>query len=179
MIRIHTLGIRFEGTTTADALRIVTFIPVLHPLPHISVHIMQSPRIRPFPTDPLILLSILIIPRIILQPLLVTPKRPLRLRPRPTGILPLRLRRQAIPLGTFSLIHPIDKCLYTVPRYIHRRIPWMRRNAVLIPWRRPHHCLPLPLSHLILTQPKVVDLHHRHTHVLMYSKCIPLLCMIH
>ena len=163
--------VEVEGTAPDAAERVfivaitpVGPTPVLHPLPHIPVHIMQPPRIRTLQTH-LLSRRIIPIPRIMLQLVLVIPKRPGRLRPRSAGILPLRFGRQAIPPLACRLIQPSNKFLHIFPRYIHRWTRLMRLNTVLTnprlrPIRHPHHRLPLPLRHLMRTQPKsLADLH--------------------
>ena len=76
--------------------RVLT-LPILHPLPHIAMHVMQAPCIRLSFTDRMGLTTcILTIPGILLQLGRIIAKTIRRGRPSPRGILPLRLGRQTI-----------------------------------------------------------------------------------
>ena len=73
--------------------------PVLTPLPHIPVHVMQPPRIRQLlPHRMRLAVAVVPIPSVVRQVRVarVIPIAEPRRRPPPTRILPLRLRRQPI-----------------------------------------------------------------------------------
>ena len=78
-------------------LRIVTaIIPILAPLPHVPVHVIQPPGVRLLLAHRMRLAArVLVIPGVFAQLRLVVPKAIPRLAPRPAGIFPLRLAGQA------------------------------------------------------------------------------------
>ena len=144
----------------------ITSMPVLTPLPHIPVHVIQTPLIRQLQPHGLRILQsripgILSIPRVIPQPTLVIPKRPPTGRPCTTGILPFCLRRQTVDLLPCRFIQLADKLLQVVPRYIRRRMTRIRLDVTLPrPRGGAQHTPPLTLGNLIL--PQVKPLADRH-----------------
>jgi len=78
-----------------DPSRGIIAIPVLALLPHVSVHVIQSPRVRLLLSDRMrLIVRVLTIPRLVAQLLLVVPETPPSFLPGPAGVLPLCFRRQ-------------------------------------------------------------------------------------
>ena len=107
-----TIAAKDAGRARRQPLRVndrsagMIVVPASAPLPHISVHIVQPPRIRWLPTYPVrYVATVPAPPQVRIQQRAVVtvvtarqcvPKRLPRRRSRPTRILPLRLRRQSI-----------------------------------------------------------------------------------
>src|SRR4029077_19517879 len=80
---------------------VIFIVPIPAPLPDIPMHIVKPPGVGPFPPHRLgPTFWSRMVPRVLPQHGRIIPERVTRLGPRPAGILPLRLRRQAIALST-------------------------------------------------------------------------------
>lgn len=97
-------------------------IPVLAPFPHIAVNVINAPEVRFLSTNGVCPFSrITLVPCIFPECRFIIPKTKLRLAPSPAHILPFGLCRQSVLFRPLSLIQPVDKLLYLVPRYTFHR----------------------------------------------------------
>jgi hypothetical protein len=127
----------------------IRLIPVLHPLPHVAVHIVQAPGIG-------LALSygmgratcIGRIPGVGVQAPGVTPKTIGRGGTSARGIFPLRLGGQAILAPSFSGVQGAYELLHIVPGDALDRVVRARKAARI----RPHDGYPLSLSDGIFPQ---------------------------
>ncbi len=133
-----------------DARRIF-LISVPAPLPHVPVHIVKPPAVRPFLGRHLRFPSaVSLMPTHLIQ-LSASGIRPSR--PRPAGILPLRLGRQipypACGQGLFP-VHLRQPDLDIVPTHLlHWQVRAFEMARIV-----SHHALPLDLRRLRLRQPE-------------------------
>src|SRR6266540_4206494 len=133
-------------------------IPVLHPLPDIAMHVIESPGIRLYlPSWVCPIVSIVPIPGIQTELARILAKAPSCRGPDASCVLPLCLRRQAVHHPAFLGVEPTDACLHVVPGDLFHRSVGMAGEAAGI---APHHPLPPPLRHLVLA--KIKGLYNTH-----------------
>src|SRR5215831_9223942 len=94
-------------------------------------------------------LSVLVIPGILWQLEYVVSEIIGCGRTGPDSIFPLCLGWQAVWRTTFLRIQPLNELLHIIPGdFLYREVRIVSETAGIT----PHHCLPLALCHLILTQ---------------------------
>src|SRR5262249_26892565 len=136
-------------------------IPVLHPLPHIAMHIVQAPGIRlQLPYRMGLAIGILAVPGILPQLPGVVSKAIRRRRTGARSVLPLRFRWQAIQRMPFARIESANKRLYVLPgHHFHWPVRVARELAGIV----VHHRFPLALRYGMYAQVKrLTDAYRMH-----------------
>ena len=91
---VHPVRARRRPPRISHRTARITTIPVLAPLIHVAVHVIQTPRVRLLLTHGMGRIArVLVVPRVISQLGITVAKTVRRRRPSPARTLPLRLRR--------------------------------------------------------------------------------------